>query len=408
MALTKQRLRGASLGCRSSSPTPKIVLAALLILAGPSCLRRFGGVKVERQRGRFGKPGDDDTAAAAEAAASAAAASDGNWCDTVARARTGLLPELVVTVPCERMKPAKSAVVTYLTAGLSDGRGQRTVFSGSDYVRGAMALGASLQDHVTRNDAHMLLLVRDGFAMPEGKAEMLEAVGWSPGKAPLVEVDEQYVPRFERYKTFECALLLDADALVVGNIDDLLSCDVLRPNFRVAGTLDYYRKSWYHFNTGSALWNTSAEEMNRVYGLTKDPSFMRRFESDQIFANAAYPDRTNRTLNEEILRGTAGKGAWGRVADLGFAYNAQTHVEYQLPEFWEEQLKDVKILHYTERKGWQCPERRGGPPEPKRTVPEGECREHPGCACDEGYRWYEYLAVAERRAREAAKKGRAA
>ena len=339
-------------------------------------------------------------------------ATGANWCDAVRQARSDLTPELKITVPCETMKPAKSAVVCFLTAGVADGQGNHKVFTGSDYINGALALGASLQDHITRKDTHQLLLIRDGFTIPDDKLQMLKAVGWTLGKAPKVDVEDQYIPRFERYKTlytkisviglseYDCVLMLDADVLAVGNLDNLMSCDILQPNYQVAGTLDYYHRSWYHFNTGSALWRPSSEEMNRVYGLTKDPNFMRRFESDQIFTNAVYPDRTDKVKNAKIMDGSDHSHAdWGRVADLGWQYNAQTHVEYQLPSFFEEHLKDVKIIHFTQFKGWQCPEQHGGPPNPKIEFPTGDgCTKIPGCACNEGYRWWDYLAKARAKA----------
>ena len=346
-----------------------------------------------------------------------------SWCDKVKTARSTLHSEIHITVPCDTMSDAKSAVVVYMTAGLPDGKGNSNVFTVTDYVNGALALGASLQDHITRKDVHQLLLLREGFMIPEDKVKMLEAVGWTLGKAPKVEVPSQYVPRNQRYKTvyskisviglseYDCVLLLDADTLVVGNLDELISCTILEPGYRVAGTLDYYRSSWYHFNTGSALWKPSAQEMNRVYGLTRNATFMQRFQSDQIFTNTVYPDRTNRTLNTLILKeedevdGNIRSGNlttmqyWGQVANLGWKYNAQTHVEYQLPEFWEANLQKVKIIHYTKFKGWQCPERHGGPPSLKQKFIISECDKTPGCACNEGYRWYDYLDVARTRAK---------
>ena len=87
-------------------------------------------------------------------------ATGANWCDAVREARSDLTPELKITVPCETMKPAKSAVVCFLTAGVADGQGNHKVFTGSDYINGALALGASLQDHITRKDTHQLLLIR--------------------------------------------------------------------------------------------------------------------------------------------------------------------------------------------------------------------------------------------------------
>jgi len=247
----------------------------------------------------------------------------------------------------------------------------------------------------------------------------LNAVGWTIGKSPRVDVDTKYVPNFARYKTtytklaaiglseYECVLLMDADTLAVGNIDDLLSCNVFdRPEYKVAGTLDYYRGNWYHFNTGSILWRASAEEMNRVYDLTKDDTFMKRFQSDQIFLNTVYPDRTdvqkNELMSEKGLE--SNKDDWGEVVNLPWGYNAQTHVEVQLPEFWDKHLSDVKIFHFTEKKGWQCPERYGSPPSNEEMPLAKDCNNKiPLCFCREAYRWYDSLKLASEMAERTTK-----
>ena len=309
-----------------------------------------------------------------------------DWCSKIDSERKELHPDLHISYPCEpeslpstSRQTYKSAIVTFLTAGVEEGKGSRTVFTCKDYINGALALGATLATHLTRDDTLRLILVSEGFILPEEEKAQLEGVGWIVGKAPNVQIESTFVPRFARYKTtytkisalglseFDCILLMDADTLVVDNIDDLLSCDVFNNDdsvgaeYHVAGTLDYYHRKWYHFNTGSILWNTNVNEMNRVYNLTKDESFMRRFESDQIFLNTVYDDRTNVSNNllllEEGPNDSTNKDLWGRVVNLGWAYNAQTHVEVQLPEFWNSHSKGLKIIHYTEKKGWQCPER---------------------------------------------------
>jgi len=295
---------------------------------------------------------------------------------------------------------ATSAVVCFLTAGVEVGKESRTIFTGRDYVNGALALGASLQKHITRQDTHRLLLIREGFTIPAEDVANLEAVGWTIGSAPKVEIEGKYTPRFERYKTtytkisaiglseYKCALLMDADAIATGSLDDLLSCDIFdRQEYRVAGTLDYYRHRWQHFNTGSIMWRTSAVEMNRVYDLTRNSTFMQRFGSDQIFLNEVYPYRTNITNNELILEDTTGrtKESWGKVVRMPWEYNAQTHVEVQLPEYWQKHLADVRIIHFTEKKGWQCPEVYS-PIDKEETLTE---------FCHEGYRWWDLLREAQ-------------
>ena len=364
-----------------------------------------------------------------------------SWCDRVKQERSKLNPDLHITYPCNSSQnnhEYTSAIVTFLTAGVEEGKGSRTVFTGKDYINGALALAASLnQQQLMQEEEHKimrLLLVRDGFRLPNEEQEKLENVGWIIGKAPKVEIEDKFVPSFGRYKTtytkiaaiglseFKCVLLLDADTLVVGNIDDLLSCNVFyndhetdhetdhekdhekdHPKYQVAGTLDYYHKKWFHFNTGSILWKTDAQEMNRVYALTKDESFMKRFESDQIFLNHVYPDRIDQKKNELLLSegpyDAKHRDHWGSVVNLGWAYNVQTHVEVQNREFWDAYpLKDLKIIHYTEKKGWQCPELHDGPPDGQVMASLTNCeskKRDPLCFCSLGYLWWDALRMAE-------------
>ena len=370
---------------RISNPAAKFLVASFLLLA----LIYFNAISTHSLR---------------------ANGNDSSWCDQVKYARSTLDPELRIKIPCEEMKPAKSAVVAYITAGVSKEKSSNTVFSASDYVNGVMALGASLNDHLAPN-THKLLLLREDFiqTLPNDVLDKLKKIGWTIGTAPIVDIDDKYVPRFARYKTvyskisvlglseYECVLLLDADTLAIDNIDDLMTCNVLKPDFRAAGGLDLYRGKWHHFNTGSILWRPESAEMNRVSALTKDPSFMTRFESDQIFSNAVYPDRENREVNEKLINGeVVDPKELGSIAHLPWAYNAQTHLEYQRPEFWDKHVSNLKIIHYTQKKGWQCEKRYDEPPPLSSERPKiYDCKIDMDCACHEGYRWHQYLQKAE-------------
>ncbi len=348
--------------------------------------------------------------------------SSSSWCDKISKERANLYPSLHINYPCINIPPnTKSAIVTFLTAGVEEGKQSRTIYSGQQYINGVLALGASLSKHLTRTDTIQLLLISKGFTLPTIEQTKLEKVGWIIGEAPDVQIDSKYVPRFARYKTtytktaaiglseFKCVLLMDADTLVVGNIDDLLSCHVFYDDYsnndksnqyKVAGTLDYYHKRWYHFNTGSILWNTSTDEMNRVYDLTKNESFMTRFESDQIFLNTVYPDRTDVKKNELMVdEGIDGnREHWGQVVNLGWKYNVQTHLEVQNPKFWKDHFDGMKIIHYTEKKGWQCPEQYELPPsdEVMSTLKNCERKDRDEmCFCGLGYLWWDALKLAK-------------
>ena len=340
----------------------------------------------------------------------------GNWCTLVNQERSRLNPKLHITIPtCRELDKAKSAIVVYITAGVSPDKASKTVFSGQDYINGVLALGASINDHLTLDDVnvHKLLLLTQEFldTVPVDILDKLKKY-WTVGIAPMVDIDDKYVPKFARYKTvyskisvlglseYECVLLLDADTLVVGNIDSLMTCEILKPNYRAAGGLDLYHGQWKHFNTGSVLWRPEASEMNRVYALTKDESFMKRFESDQIFTNTVYPWRNNVTVNEKLMAGeSVDDKELGVIAHLPWKYNAQTHLEYQRPKFWDPNVADLRIIHFTQKKGWQCQKRYEAPPALDiNRRPTKDCKMDTDCACHEGYKWYQYLKKADENA----------
>lgn len=332
------------------------------------------------------------------------------WCSQVASARSGLVKNLHISYPCENLQPATSAVVCMLTDGAADeSKATRVVFTAKNYIDGAMALGQSVKEYTDPSTTHMLLLVRDGFVLSEDDTIRLQSVGWTIGVAPNFDLERKYVPGFPRYKTtytkvtaigmeeYKCVLLMDADTLVVGDIRDLLSCKIFtQPQHRVAGTLDYSRYEWMSFNTGSILWRTDNKEMERVYQLSKDDKFMQRFSSDQAFLNQVYPDRKDRSLNKQIITGKNPTAAdSGSVVTLSWDYNAQTHVEAQLPVFWEEHRETVKILHFTEKKGWQCRESYEEPDIPMEKMPKPCPKENPVCFCRNGHLYWKSLRKAK-------------
>jgi len=343
-----------------------------------------------------------------------------NWCEQVEQARQDLSPTLHIKVPCTTMNPkAISAIVCMLTDGVAENQTTNMIFSATDYLHGAMALGASLQGKIDPTKTHQLLLLREGFILADDDMIRLQAVGWIVGTAPNVPLQDRYLPQFPRYKTtytkisaiglseYKCVMLMDADTLAIGDLKDLLSCNIFtEPQHRVATTIDLYGGYWHYFNSGSILWKTSSKEMDRVFQLTKDPTWMKAFTSDQDFLNAVYPERLNNTLNWEIIQRKVRQmeGGGAQVVDMGWEYNAQTHVEVQRSEWYESNRKDVKILHYTEKKGWQCEERHTLPP-PISEMPTN-CNQDktiPICFCREAHLYWDALSTAKTLADQALK-----
>jgi hypothetical protein len=331
-----------------------------------------------------------------------------DWCNRVQQARAALSPSLHIQYPCEPLNPAKSAIVCMLTDGVSQEKASNVVFTANNYIHGAMALGASLMEQIDRDQTHMLLLLRDGFVLPPDDRIRLQSVGWTIGTAPEFPLPSKYLPRFPRYKTtytkvmaiglaeYDCVLLMDADTLAVGDLREIMTCSIFtEPQQRVAGTLDWYRGRWYFFNTGSLLWRPNAKEMERVFHLALDDSFMKRYSSDQEFLNYVYPERLNKTLNNRIAAGdhSDADAAHGQVVTMPWEYNAQTHVEVERVDYWEDQRPSVKILHFTQKKGWQCEERHGPPP-PLEEMPQKCDKDIPICYCREAHLYWNALTTA--------------
>jgi hypothetical protein len=348
------------------------------------------------------------------------------WCEQVQKAREGLSNFLRISYPCEEMKPATSAIVCMLTDGASsDEPKKKFVFTARDYINGVMALGASLQGNIDPQKTHQLLLLREGFTLEPDDMIRLQSVGWVIGTAPDFPLEKRYIPSFPRYKTtytkvtaiglseYKCVMLMDADTLAIGDLKDIMTCNVFQhPNNRVGGVLDLYVKRWHFFNTGSILWKTNSEEMERVFKLTKDPSFMKKFGSDQQFLNNVYGDRLNNTLNKEIvgLDTPTSRGASpvtphdlarkGSVVPLSWDYNAQTHAEVEHKRFWKSHRETVRILHFTEKKGWQCQRRFDDPP-PYDEMPKPCKKEIPICFCREAHLYWKMFDHAEKIANQA-------
>lgn len=102
-----------------------------------------------------------------------------NWCERVSAARSKLNNSFLgITYPCKDLKPATSAIVTMLTAGVEDpSKATRVVFTAQDYLEGAMALGYSVKRHIDPTSTHMLLLLREGFVLSPDDLIRLKSVG---------------------------------------------------------------------------------------------------------------------------------------------------------------------------------------------------------------------------------------
>lgn len=325
-----------------------------------------------------------------------------SWCERVAAARRQVPAELRISVPCDGLAPTDVAVVAVLTEALQRSRISSTL---GDYVRGAMALGGSLQLHLSPR-VHRLLLLRSGLEITANERSRLAAVGWRLGIAPDIRLERDQMPRFPRFRNTFCklavqglveyahVLLMDVDTIAVDSLDGLLlegGRHLPRPAQTLAAVMDFHGGRWSTYNTGMLLWRTSAALVARLFSLLRNST--TRHQSDQTFLNGVYGKRSE------------------AVSLLPFGCNAQTHVEVQLPQFWATHSTSLRVLHFTQRKGWECEEVHR-PPIPL-NLPPRHCGRLLGksgrnltvpstdadCFCAESYRWWNAYRHAEGLAR---------
>ena len=316
-----------------------------------------------------------------------------SWCDRISAARKVVAPALRVSYPCEGLQPARSAVVTMLTDSLSE---SRVTFGLSNYVKGVLALGRSLQSHLHRH-VHRLLLVRDGVSVPAAERLSLDAMGWILGTVPTIQPPQK--PRFQRFRSqysklalmglteYESLFYMDADTLAIGSLDRLLDSTALfqHAEQRLAAARDFFGGRWSAtYNMGIFGVQPNASELERLHMLLMEGDVTYNVEqSEQGFLNKVFP-----------LNGPS-------IVELPFEASGNSALEVRAPAEWERRLHNLRIIHFTERKPWQCAERQG-PAVISSSTQRLSCgdgysvaRSDTACYCAQAFRWWAALREAE-------------
>ena len=135
---------------------------------------------------------------------------------------------------------------------------------------------------------------------------------------------------------YKAHIYFDADAFVVGNIDHLFKLPN-KLNNCLGVTRDIRGGTWQQtFNMGVFIVNSNTSEFNRLIRLKSDPNF--KFEttmSEQGFLNVVYENK------------------W---YEIGFEYNANLAAFAQDPKLWKEKENNIRVIHYTMNKPWECGE----------------------------------------------------
>jgi alpha-N-acetylglucosamine transferase len=211
------------------------------------------------------------------------------------------------------------------------------ITGGDDYVPGVEVLGQSIRESGS-SEALVLMATPD---VPKTALDQLASRGWDVREVHPVtnpHGDEQLFARFKHSFTklrvfslvdFEKVVFLDADTVVLQNVDDLFA----RP--AIAAAPDFFMPD--HFNSGVMVLTPSAELFARLMDAL---ATAQTYDGgDQGFLNTFWPE-------------------WWEMPPahrLSPTYN-MPHFNFQFihahPGLRRRFLKQTKIVHYTLQKPW--------------------------------------------------------
>jgi hypothetical protein len=234
------------------------------------------------------------------------------------------------------------AVWTFLTRGEND-----------NYLQGAVKLGRSLRRHVLNTTAADLIVMQmAGAEVDASWVEQLLEAGWD-SMCTVERVPPKFAtfPRFADQFTklqlwgmtdYDAIAYIDADALLVGDGTELFSNETLRPLRQANGVgiraaQDIRAGEWVNgFNMGVFVMVPTAHEYGRLIGLQQCNGVRYEQEmAEQGFLNAVYKNKKH----------------WHK---LDFTFNANLAAYTEQREFWDAHEKEIRIVHYTMQKPWEC------------------------------------------------------
>lgn len=223
----------------------------------------------------------------------------------------------------------------------SDPEAYVTLLYGDEFVLGVRVLGKSIRD--TGSEKDMVALVSDGVS--DFAKKLLQADGWKVELISLLANPNQVRPKrfwgvYTKLKIFNMTrykkvVYLDADTIVVKNIEDLFQCGRFCANLKHSERL----------NSGVMVVEPSAtlfeDMMRQVNSL---PSYTG---GDQGFLNSYYADFPNAhlfvpNLSAEI-RNSRQQPEMERLSTL---YNADVGL-YMLANKWMVDERELRVIHYT-------------------------------------------------------------
>lgn len=226
-----------------------------------------------------------------------------------------------------------------------------TLVTNGDYVRGALALVRSIA--LTQSTADIVVLHTD--AVSDSELAPVKALGARTIRAELLPTSDSFNARHARARIhgdapftkgrkpdfhtpldnfvklrlwqleeYERIVFIDADALVLHNIDRLFDY----PEFSAAPNVYESLSDFHRLNSGVFVANPSAATYaDMMAALDKPDAFWRR--TDQTFLQTYFPD-------------------WH---GLPVFYNMLQYVWFNMPDLWD--WESIGVLHYQYEKPWE-------------------------------------------------------
>ncbi|XP_024989146.1 inositol phosphorylceramide glucuronosyltransferase 1-like [Cynara cardunculus var. scolymus] len=216
-----------------------------------------------------------------------------------------------------------------------------TLLYGDEFVLGARVLGKSIRD--TRSTKDMVVLVSDGVS--DYAKTLLQADGWIVTPISLLENPNQVRPTrfwgvYTKLKIFNMTdykkvVYLDADTIVVKNIDVLFKCGKFCANLKHSERL----------NSGVMVVEPSEELFNDM--VSKVTTLYSYTGGDQGFLNAYYAGFPSaRVFDPNVSPEVLDSRPVAEMERLSTLYNADVGL-YMLANKWMVDEKELCVIHYT-------------------------------------------------------------
>ncbi|XP_065852116.1 inositol phosphorylceramide glucuronosyltransferase 1 isoform X2 [Euphorbia lathyris] len=216
-----------------------------------------------------------------------------------------------------------------------------TLLYGDEFLLGVRVLGKSIRDTGSKKD--MVVLVSDGVSNYAMK--LLQADGWIVEKISLLANPNQVRPTrfwgvYTKLKIFNMTnykkvVYLDADTIVVKNIEDLFKCSKFCANLKHSERL----------NSGVMVVEPSQSLFNDM--MSKVTTLHSYTGGDQGFLNSYYSEFPNAHVFEPSLPQEVRKSRpVPPMERLSTLYNADVGL-YMLANKWMVNETQLHVIHYT-------------------------------------------------------------